>query len=115
MTTHAIRRPCALAAIVAVFCGLAASVAAGVETPVPAVPRVRSDSPTIATAIHDATERSTTFRSLVETIQATDGLVYVREGRCGRSVRNCLALSIVVSGPFRLLHVLIDARAPVAI
>ena len=43
------------------------------------VPTIRPDS----AIIQDAMERSTLFQRLIETINATDGLVYVDEGKCG--------------------------------
>jgi hypothetical protein len=76
------------------------------------VPRVRSDNPSIAAAIHDASDRSATFRRELETIQTTDGLVYISGGQCGHSVSACLSLSIKVAGPFRLLRVIVNPRAP---
>jgi hypothetical protein len=72
--------------------------------------RVRSESPSIATTILDAIERSATFRSLIETIDATDGLVYVAEGKCGHSVSACLALSVKVVGAYRLLRILVNTH-----
>jgi hypothetical protein len=80
----------------------------------PALVRVRSDNPSIAAHIRDATRWSTTFRRLIETIAATDGLVYVEEGQCGHSVRACLSLSVQVAGPFRLLRVLVNTRGAAA-
>jgi hypothetical protein len=76
----------------------------------PALVRVRSENPSIAALIHDATGWSTTFRGLIETIAATDGLVYVEDGKCGHNVRACLVLSVQVAGPFRLLRVLVNSR-----
>jgi hypothetical protein len=76
----------------------------------PALVRVRSESPSIAALIRDATGWSTTFRGLIETIAATDGLVYVEDGKCGHNVRACLVLSVQVAGPFRLLRVLVNSR-----
>jgi hypothetical protein len=64
----------------------------------------------MATLIRAATASSTTFRGLIETIAATDGLVYVAEGTCRSSVRACLVLSVKVAGPFRLLRVLVNSR-----
>jgi hypothetical protein len=64
---------------------------------VQAVQRVRSESPAIAAAIQAAAACSETLRRLIEAIEATDGLVYVEEGKCGHSVRACLALSINVA------------------
>jgi hypothetical protein len=70
---------------------------------------VRSTNPLIATALHQASEQSATFRRLVETINTSDGLVYVEEGQCGRGARACL-VTVKVSGPNRMLSVWIDTR-----
>ena len=43
---------------------------------------VRSEDAVIAAAIAEADEHSFTFRSMVDAVEATDGLVYVREGIC---------------------------------
>jgi hypothetical protein len=72
-------------------------------------PRVRSTNPLIATALHQASEQSAAFRRLVETINASDGLVYVEEGQCGRGARACL-VTVKVSGPNRMLSVWVDTR-----
>jgi hypothetical protein len=79
----------------------------------PALVRVRSENPSIAALIGDATAWSATFRGLIETIAATDGLVYVEDGKCRNSVRACLVLSVKVAGPFRLLRVLVNRRGKV--
>jgi hypothetical protein len=55
------------------------AVAAGVDTP--AMPRVRSHHPGIASLIEHAAERSKTFRGLVDAINTSDGIVYVEEGQ----------------------------------
>ena len=65
------------------------AVAAGVDD-APAIPRVRSSHASIVRAIKQASERSATFRGLVESINASDGTVYVQEGQCGHGVRTCL-------------------------
>jgi hypothetical protein len=58
-------------------------------------------------------ERSATFRSLVETIDASDGLVMLEEGDCRFGVRACLRPDIVVAGSHRLLViVVVPHRAP---
>ena len=77
-------------------------------------PRVRSNSARIVDAIALGVERSATFRGLVDTIDATDGLVFVEEGRCGHSgIRACLLLSVTVAGPHRLLRILLEPnKAP---
>jgi hypothetical protein len=75
----------------------------------PRIPRVRDNGdPSIATLLQEATERSATFRRLVDTIDATDGIVYVEQGRCGHHVRACLVLTVRVAGPNRLLRIFVD-------
>jgi hypothetical protein len=53
-------------------------------------PRVRSNHPYIRAMIADAQVRTATFRRLLATIAATDGIVYVEEGDCRHGVRACL-------------------------
>ena len=72
--------------------------------------RVRTDNPAIAAVIQDGIRRSATFRRIVETIDASDGIVFVEEGRCAPSVRACLALSVKQAGPSRLLRVVVDVK-----
>jgi hypothetical protein len=74
------------------------------------ISRVRSDNPVVLRAIREGADRSATFRSLVETVNSSDGIVWVQEGRCGHSVRACLVLSITMAGPNRLLRILVDTR-----
>ena len=82
----------------------------GIVAETPAAPRVRSSHPYIRAMIAEAQVRSTTFRGLVDAIEATDGIVYVEEGDCRHSARACLP-PLVTSGPgFRILRVLVDAR-----
>ena len=82
-------------------------------TPAPqvsAIARVRSENPLLSAAIVQGTKRSTTFRRLIEAIDATDGLVYVLEGKCGQGVRACLHMSLELAGPNRLLRIVVDPR-----
>ena len=83
------------------------------DAPVPHS-RVRaSSSDLIQNAIDLGRVRSKPFRELVETIDASDGLVYVDEGRCGGSIRGCLLHSVTLAGPFRLLRIRVAPdRAP---
>ena len=74
--------------------------------------RVRSDDPAIAALITQASHRSPTFRSLVETINTTDGIVYVNEGTCGRGARACFKHQVIIAGPNRVLHILVDSDRP---
>jgi hypothetical protein len=84
----------------------AASEAAGMADP---ERRVRTSSPVLAQLINDATERSDTFRGLIETIRTSDGIVYVEEGDCGHGVRACL-VAVSAAGPNRILWVKVDTR-----
>jgi hypothetical protein len=77
----------------------------------PRIPRVRdTGDPLIAALVREATERSATFRRLVDTIDATDGIVYVEQGRCGHHVRACLELTVIVAGPHRILRIVVDTH-----
>ena len=74
------------------------------------IPRVRADNPVLSAAIVEGAKRSTTFRRLIDAIDATDGLVFVLEGRCGQGVRACLHMSLELSGENRLLRILVNSR-----
>jgi hypothetical protein len=75
----------------------------------PRTMRVRSSGdPTVTLLLHNAFERSASFRRLVETIDLTNGLIYVEPGRCGSKLRACLLMSVTVAGPNRILHVRVD-------
>jgi hypothetical protein len=72
--------------------------------------RVRGMTDRLLTLINDATIRSKTFRALVDGISATDGVLFVLEGRCPRAVRACLLWTISTMGSHRVLRILVDAR-----
>jgi hypothetical protein len=74
------------------------------------MPRVRSEDASIAQLLADAPAMSATFRGLVAAIDATDGIVYVQSGRCGGGARACLAHSLQLARPHRILRVLISPR-----
>ena len=75
------------------------------------MPRVRDNGdPSIAALIHEATGRSATFRRLVETIDATDGIVYVEHGKCRRGAQAYLVLTVTVAGPHRVLRIVVNTR-----
>ena len=67
--------------------------------------RVRTDDPVLSTLIRQATDRSQTFRRIVDAIQASDGIVYVRGDRCRHYVQSCLLLWMGFAGPHRVLRV----------
>jgi hypothetical protein len=77
-------------------------------------PHVRTDHPVLATLIREGIDRSPTFRRLVDAIQTTDGVIYIEQGRCGHGVRVCLALSITVAGPHRVLRMVVEDLHPEA-
>ena len=80
----------------------------GIEGSSPDSPRVRSTTPAIRSLLAEAESRSATFRELVRTIEATDGIVYVEPGVCRHGVRACLSLSVVRAGEYRFLRILVD-------
>jgi hypothetical protein len=69
--------------------------------------RVRSTDNALAGLIDQATRRSETFRRLLATIQASNGIVYVEPGECGHGVRACLKMWMHVSGPNRFVRIVI--------
>ena len=75
-----------------------------------ALPRVRSENASIAELIATGVSGSETFRSLVEGINGTNGMVYVESGQCGHGVQACLAHSIRLAGPHRILRVVVSLR-----
>ena len=82
----------------------------GAEPHAPHANRVRSSNARIVALIQQAQTGSATFSRIVETIDNSDGLVYVEEGRCGHGVRACLVLKVVVGGPHRFLRIHVDMR-----
>ena len=99
--------PLSIALVCASTCAFAQP--AGAEADGSAMPRVRSTSAMIATVIEEVSERSATFRRLVKMINASDGIVYIEEGQCGRGASACL-VTVRVAGPNRLLSVWVDTR-----
>lgn len=75
----------------------------------PSLSRVRSTNAAIASLMIDASAKSATFRELVQTIDASDGIVYVEPGECGHGVRACL-VGVAPAGPNRMLHIKVDPR-----
>ncbi len=85
----------------------------GVHQPeaVPDEPGVRSSHPGLSAVIRTASERSITFRGLLETIEATDGIVYVEHGICPWHARGCLLSTVTISGRYRVLQIVVNANA----
>jgi hypothetical protein len=84
--------------------GTAMAQHAGGDPPMTEPAHVRSPHPALQALIARADEQSPTFHRLVETINASDGIVYVIEGKCGHGVRACL-VTVSKEGPTRFLWV----------
>ena len=76
------------------------------------VARVRSGSAKLSALITEATQRSPTFRALIASIEATDGVVLLEEGKCRHGVPACLTWNVTLAWPYRMLFVLLDPRKP---
>ena len=107
---------CVAAVIIAVVMGWTSRAAASQDLDAAVTPplvsvshaRVRGVGARVATVLIEASEQSKTFRGLIEQISATDGIVYIVEGKCGHGVRACLTFTITSAGPNRVLRILID-------
>jgi hypothetical protein len=74
------------------------------------MPRVRSGNPVVRGLVEEAIDASGTFRKIVAAIGATDGIVYVEQGRCYHGLRACLSLAVTNGAGFRFLRVFVDAH-----
>jgi hypothetical protein len=72
--------------------------------------RVRSEDPTITALIAQASEWSATFLAFLDMIDRSDGLVYIERGRCRHGGAACMALTVKLAGPNRMLRIVIDQR-----
>jgi hypothetical protein len=78
-------------------------------TPTISFTHVRSSKPQLIALIQQAGERSATFRSLVDTINASDSIVFVEPGKCGHGVRACF-VSVTAADSHRYMRVVVDTR-----
>jgi hypothetical protein len=83
--------------------------ACAVETDQASGDRVRTNNAAIATLIEHASERSQTFRGLIETINASDGIVFLEKGTCNDGRRACF-VTVTMAGQNRMLWVKVDTR-----
>jgi hypothetical protein len=75
------------------------------------VRRVRSGDPAIAGLIERGASQSATFKQVVAAVGASNGIVYVEPGMCRHgAMRACLRMAMQVSGPNRLLSVVVDKQ-----
>ena len=98
----------AVAAAVLGTPGLSAAADAIPGTPMPG-PHVRSSNSELSALIKQAGERSATFRDLVDTINASDSLVFVEAGDCRHGVRACF-VSVTATKSYRYMRVVVDTR-----
>jgi hypothetical protein len=95
------------AMVVAAFAAVSRVAEASDEIVPASDPRVRSGHERIVALIARATAQSATFRRMVETIEASDGIVYIQEGVCRGGIRACL-IGVTKPGAMRLLWIRVD-------
>jgi hypothetical protein len=71
--------------------------------------RVRSTNPTIRRLVALSVQHSPTFRSLADRINASNGIVFITDGRCSRAVRACV-VGLTSAGAARILWIRVDTR-----
>jgi hypothetical protein len=96
------------APIALVILGLARVSAA--ENDSPAFARVRSTDPSLSALIDRAATQSPTFQGLLTTIQRSNGMVQVENGKCRHSVWACLRMWMETVNSTRFLRIVIDRR-----
>jgi len=71
--------------------------------------RVRSDSEAVGALLDSASRGSATFRQLVLAIEGTDGVVYIRPGKCpGYRIKGCLLHTMSATPKRRYLWIALD-------
>ena len=102
-------RPLILASVMIAGLAAAGPPVAGAQTDEPPASRVRSTNPAITALIAHASAQSQTFRELVDTINNSDGIVYVEEDDCGFGVRACLT-GVTTAGENRVLWIRVETH-----
>ena len=74
------------------------------------LPRVRTESDLVRSAVSHGLLASETFQKRHDSLHDTDGLIYIDEGDCGRSMRGCLRLTIHNSVHFRMLRIVVNPK-----
>jgi hypothetical protein len=108
-----LRRTLWIAAAALLF-SIAAPVVSSGQTTVPAqlaFDRVRSSDEALATLIRQATARSATFHAIVQTIESSDGFVYVEPKVCHTGARACL-IAVNGAGESRFFRVHVATDRP---
>ena len=105
-------RNLAMAAMAAAVLGtpsLSAAADAMSASPTTPASHVRSSNPELVALIQQAGQRSATFRALIDTINASDSIVFVEAGYCGHGVFSCF-VSVAATGGYRYMRVVVDTR-----
>ena len=68
---------------------------------------IRVEGSGLRAAVTAGCEQSTTFLDIVRRIAGTDGIVYVKVGKCGFGVRSCLPHAVAFIGDRRMLRILV--------
>ena len=92
--------------IVTVSTAAAATITASAESP---SSHVRSDSAAIVALIERASDGSATFRRLVDSANASNGIVYVQEGDCLDGAHACF-IAVTMAGSSRALWVRVSMK-----
>ena len=89
-------------------CGVAAAADHSPAAEAPKMVRIRPGTARLASLVNVGLARSASLRKLVASIEKTDGIVFIEEGRCPRGVAACLTWQVTAAGGYRLLFVVID-------
>jgi len=105
-----VRRTCAriVAHIVTVILAGGRVEATKTISAVASAPRVRSSDAHIRAMIDEATQYSATFRRLIGSIEATNGILYVEPGTGSHPLRSYLSLTVTRAGAYRMLRIQVD-------
>jgi hypothetical protein len=71
---------------------------------------VSTSDPSIGIVLDDGLQRSATLKSLVDSIQMTNGIVSVQPGVCRHAVKGCLLHAMSVVEGRRYLSILVDTN-----
>src|SRR5580765_8086430 len=81
------------------------------SAPWPIASGVRSSSTSIRALLAEGVRDSATFKRLVDTFEASEGIVYIEAGSCRRGadkLNACLVNDVAAAGGRRYLRILVD-------
>jgi hypothetical protein len=106
---HHLRHATATTAIVTIVaCSLTRSATAQENNQ--QVRRVRSLDVSITKLMEQAVARSPTFKRLVATVEASNGMIYVEAGVCPGRILACLPVWMISSGGTRFMRIVVDRQ-----